>query len=143
MEVRILVNKLLVKTTISLFLSALIIISAYTPAEAKVRQRISFYKINKDEITQALRFVRGKARKPGCHNFIRKARLHKVVQFSYQQCQVYAKKNCAAESLMQFYRSDEPEIITSDLTEGFGWQPVGEHKRGEKAKSWNCDLAEE
>ena len=142
MEARLLV-KILVKLVITLCLSTLIIVSTSTTADAKTRQRISFYKINKDDITQALRFVRGKARKPGCHNFIRKARLHKVVQFSYQQCQVYSEKNCAADSIMQFYRDDEPEIIQSDLSEGFGWRPVGEHKRGEKAKSWNCDLAEE
>jgi len=111
-------------------------------AQANERQRISFYKINKDGITQALRFTRRKGRQPGCHNFIRKARLHKVVQFQYQQCQVFSKKNCAPESQMQFYRDDEPEILAKDLSSGFGWRPVGEHKRGEKAKSWNCQILE-
>ena len=107
-------------------------------AQAGERQRISFYKINKDGITQALRFTRGKARRPGCHNFIRKARLHKVVQFQYRQCQVFSQKNCAADSQMQFYRDDEPEILANNLSSGYGWRPVGDHKRGEKAKSWHC-----
>lgn len=106
---------------------------------ANDRQRISFYKINKDGITQALRFTRGKARKPGCHNLIRKARLHRVVQFQYKVCHVYAKKSCNAESIMRFHQEGEPETTTTDLSEGFGWYPVGDNKRGEKAKSWHCE----
>ncbi len=126
------------KALACLLSTALIVMVSAPQAQASERQRISFYKINKDGITQALRFTRGKARKPGCHNFIRKARLHKVVQFQYQQCQVFSRKNCAADSLMQFYRDDEPEILANNLSSGFGWRPVGDHKRGEKAKSWHC-----
>ncbi len=122
--------------------SALMVVCSPSQSQASERQRISFYKINKDGITQALRFTRSKARKPGCHNFIRKARLHKVVQFQYQQCQVFSQKNCAADSQMPFYRDDEPEILAENLTSGFGWRPVGDHKRGEKAKSWNCEAIE-
>jgi hypothetical protein len=108
-------------------------------ATANDRQRISFYKINKDGITQALRFTARKARSPGCHNFIKKARLHRVVQFQYKVCHVYAKKRCDADSIMSFYLEKEPESQTTDLTQGYGWLPVGEHKRGEKAKSWHCE----
>ncbi|MBL4671888.1 MAG: hypothetical protein JKX81_06475 [Arenicella sp.] len=105
---------------------------------ADERQSIRFYKINKDGITQALRFTASKARAPGCHNFIRKARLHRVVQFRYKGCRVYSKKGCDAESIMSFYRDKEPSP-TTELSEGFGWRPVGDHKRGEKAKSWYCE----
>jgi hypothetical protein len=105
---------------------------------ANERQSIRFYKINKDGITQALRFTASKARTPGCHKFIRKARLHRVVQFQYKVCRVYSKKGCDAESLMSFYRDKEP-TPTTELKEGFGWYPVGDHERGEKAKSWFCE----
>jgi hypothetical protein len=107
------------------------------PTIASERSSIRFYKINKDGITQALRFTAGKARTPGCHNFMRKARLHRVVQFQYKSCRVYSKKSCDAESIMSFYR-DKEATPTTELSEGFGWYPVGDHKRGEKAKSWFC-----
>lgn len=112
--------------------------TASAPSIADERQNIRFYKINKDDITQALRFTASKAHKPGCHNFIRKARLHRVVQFRYKICHVYSKKSCDSESIMSFYRDKEP-TPTTDLSEGFGWYPVGDHKRGEKAKSWFCE----
>ncbi len=133
-------NKCLVKTT--LFSAALILVSlASTWSNTSVasdRKEIRFYKINKDEITQRLRFTRKKSRQPGCHNFLRKARLHRAVQFAYKTCRVYAKKNCAEESIMAFYRDKEPEP-TTELSQGYGWYPIGEHERGELVKSWYCE----
>jgi hypothetical protein len=117
---------------------AIAIATGSVPSSANERQSIRFYKINKDGITQALRFTAKKARTPGCHNFMRKARLHRVVQFKYKNCRVYAKKGCDSESLMSFYRDKEP-APTTELSEGFGWYPVGDHERGEKAKSWSCE----
>lgn len=130
-------NRILVITR-CLLLSLLMLLFTHSKATANDRQRISFYKINKDGITQSLRFVAAKARKPGCHNFIRKARLHRVVSYQFESCQVYSKKNCQADSIMPFYREKEPEIHTTKLSQGYGWYPVGSHKRGEKAKSWQC-----
>lgn len=135
METRILVTK----RFLFIIVSALLIIITSSPLSAKDRQRISFYKINKDGITQALRFTARKARKPGCHNLLRKARLHRVVTFQYEVCHVYTKKNCAADSIMSFHLEKEPETLTTDLTQGYGWYPLGDHKRGEKAKSWYCE----
>ena len=117
--------------------TAIAIATISAPSIANERHSIRFYKINKDGITQTIRFTASKARKPGCHNFIRKARLHRVVQFQYKSCRVYSKKGCDAESLMSFYRDKEP-TPTTELSEGFGWYPVGDHERGEKAKSWFC-----
>jgi len=124
---------------IAAFTTATLLAFLATSATAKDRHRISFYKINKDGITQGLRFTARKARKPGCHNFIRKARLHQVVQYRYKVCHVYAKKSCNAESIMSFHLEKEPENPTTDLSEGYAWYPVGEHERGEKAKSWYCE----
>jgi len=108
------------------------------PAAASDRQEIRFYKINKDGITQRLRFTRKKARQLGCHNFLRRARLHRTVQFAFKTCHVYAAKNCRQESIVSFYREKEPEP-TTELGQGYGWYPVGEHKRGELVKSWDCE----
>lgn len=102
------------------------------------RQDIRFYKINKDNITQKIRFTKRKARKPGCHNFIKKVRLHRTVQIAYKQCQVFAKKNCAADSVISFFNKEEPDLHSTELSQGYGWYPVGQNLRGEKVKSWSC-----
>ena len=140
MEDRVLVTCVKAAALKSLLTVSIAIFLATTSAQsvASDRQGIRFYKINKDGITQALRFTAKKARKAGCHNFIRKARLHKVVHFEYKICRVYAEKSCLTESIMNFYREKEPAPVT-DLSEGFGWHPVGDHERGEKAKSWFCE----
>jgi hypothetical protein len=114
----------------------------HTPAAAKSessRQDIRFYKINKDKITQKVLFTARKARKSGCHNFIKKVRLHRTVQFAYSQCQVFTQKNCAEDSIMLFHLEKEPDLHTNALTQGYGWYPVGDHPRGEKVKSWSCE----
>ena len=69
---------------------------------------------------------------------MRKARLHRVVQFEYKTCHVYAKKSCDIESIVSFYR-DKDAKPTTELLEGFGWHPVGDHERGIKVKSWLCE----
>ena len=139
METWILVKKSL--SSIKKSVVSIVIVSATltNSALANERQTIRLYKANKDGITQALRFTASKARKPGCHNLIRKTRLYSTVQFGYEVCHVYAKKSCDADSIMSFHIEKEPETHTSDLIEGYSWYPVGEHKRGEKAKSWYCE----
>lgn len=125
--------------------SMLVFTSTYSSAiasedqEKKSRQDIRFYKMNRDEGVQKIRFTKRKARQPGCHNFIKKIRLHKTVQFSYQQCQVFSKKNCKADSVMAFHTEKDPETHITQLQQGYGWLPVGDHKRGEKVKSWFCE----
>ena len=114
-------------------------VAASVVEEKKSRQDIRFYKMNRDEGVQKIRFTRRKARNPGCHNFIKKIRLHKTVQFAYKQCQVFRKKDCNADSTVTFYTQKEPDTHTTELQQGFGWIPVGEHKRGEKVKSWFCE----
>lgn len=113
--------------------------TVYSAEPDSARQTIRFYKVNKDNITQKIVFTNRKARKPGCHNFIKKVRLHRTVQFAYKQCQVFAKKHCAADSIIAFYKKKAPEIKVTDLSQGFGWYPLSEHPRGEKVKSWRCE----
>jgi len=143
METRILVGKIInnshKNSLIAAAITAILIATFSPPLEAKDRQRFSLYKINKDGITQTLRFTTRKGRKPGCHNLLRKARIHQAVQFRYKVCHVYAKKSCDAESIMSFHLEKEPETTTTDLSQGYAWYPVGDHKRGEKAKSWYCE----
>lgn len=111
---------------------------AHAAEKGSAGQTIRFYKINKDDITQKILFTNRKARNPGCHNFVKKVRLHRTVQLAYEHCQVFSKKNCATDSVMTFFKKDAPEIQLTKLAQGFGWYPAGEHPRGEKVKSWSC-----
>ncbi len=139
MEARVLVINTFLKARTAISTLSVLVFLFGQNALANDRQTIRLYKANKDGITQALRFTAGKARKPGCHNLRLKTRLFSAVQFGYETCHVYAKKSCNAESIMSFHTEKEPEMHTTDLSEGFSWYPVGEHKRGEKAKSWYCE----
>jgi len=105
--------------------------------DAKSRQEVRFYKVNKDGISQRLRFTTKKSRRAGCHNLIKKARIHKVSHFGYAYCEVFQSSDCLEESKMQFAH-DKVEESQTQLSQGYGWQPIGEHERGEKMKSWRC-----
>lgn len=112
-------------------------ISAANADTVKDRQHIRFYKINRHEQTDRIRFTGKKGQAAGCHNFLKKTRIFKVVQFGYESCQLYSKKDCAqgAEILVTRKKDSEP---VNTLTQGFGWLPESEHKRGVKLRSWNC-----
>ena len=102
------------------------------------RQEMRLYKINKDGITQRLRFTTKKSRTAGCHNLMKRARLYRAMQFGFTQCRIYATKDCAQDSLMEFKREKEDEQVT-DLTQGYSWYPIGAHERGELVRSWQCE----
>ena len=103
----------------------------------KNRQDVRLYKVNKDGITQRLRFTKRKAKREGCQNLLLKSRVFKISQFGYKHCVVYSKKNCEEDSKMEFTHSKFDDLVI-ELEQGYGWQPVGEHKRGERMKSWMC-----
>lgn len=122
----------------AIIIAVFLIISSMAPTvEANKRQDLRLYRINKDGIADRFWFTRGKARKPGCHNILKKSRLHRAVQFGYPACHIYTKKNCAADSLLTFTHDDQPEP-TSTLLEGYSWFTVSEHERGVRIKSWHC-----
>jgi len=107
-------------------------------SQAKKRQEIRLYKVNKDGITQRLRFTSRKSKRPGCHNLLLRSRVFKVSHFGYEHCKVYRKKECDPDSIVEF-QHDKVDETVFELSQGYLWQPVGEHKRGEKIKSWFCE----
>ena len=130
------------RLTLSLVTSLCVATSAIAladePEPMPLRQEMRLYKINKDGITQRLRFTTKKSRAAGCHNLMKRARLYHTMQFGFDQCRIYAGKDCAQDSLMQFKREKEDEQVT-DLTQGYSWYPIGEHERGELVRSWQCE----
>lgn len=136
MEVGILVKHLL----LALGLGSGIIFCLNLPVFAQSdsqRQQIRFYKINKHEQTARIRFTAKKARASGCHNFLKKTRVFKAIQFGFESCELYSKKDCPIGSEILVTREKNPEP-TNLLTQGFGWLPESEHKRGAKLRSWSC-----
>lgn len=117
-----------------------IVWGVYQPTQAiETNQTIRFYKINNKDQADKIRFTAKKARKSGCHNFIKKVRVHRIVQIGYQTCTLYAKKSCDTQSVINAVRSKEPNQKETELTQGYSWFPVDEHKRGARLKSWSCE----
>lgn len=123
-----------------LSLGSIIILTGQQNAWAiEPNQTIRFYKINNKEQADKIRFTASKARRPGCHNFIKTVRVHRVVQIGYAACSVYASKNCKTESLVPAIRTKEPHQKKTELGQGYSWFPVDENKRGARLKSWQCE----
>ncbi len=122
---------------LGIFISLAVLSLDTQDAFAKKRQEMRLYKVNKDGITQRLRFTSRKSKRPGCHNLLLKSRVFKVSQFGYKSCQVFSEKNCAADSLILFKHNKIDEWV-GDLDQGYLWQPIGDQKRGQKMKSWSC-----
>ena len=106
-------------------------------AAAAERQEIRFYKVNKNLQSDRIWFTKKKGRAPGCHNFLKKTRVYKAVQFGFESCTLYSKKACAAGSEIAVTRKKDPTPLTQ-FSQGFGWLPASEHKRGVKLRSWSC-----
>lgn len=106
-------------------------------AKDKERRDIRFYKANKILQTDRIRFTRKKANKLGCHNFVKKARVYKLVQFGYVACYIFSDKDCASDSVVAIAR-EKDEITSAVALEGYGWYPHSDNERGVKLKSWSC-----
>lgn len=100
-------------------------------------QEIRFYKANKQLQTDKIWFTKKKSKLPGCHNFLKAARVYKLVQIGYSHCEIFTEKNCAEESQNSATRK-KGTISAEKLTEGYAWFPVAEHKKGAKLRSWQC-----
>ncbi len=125
------------RTLITAGVTALFLMASL-PSISSERQDLRLYRVNKDGLSDRFWFTRGAARKPGCHNLRKKSRLHSAVQFGYEVCRIYTAKNCAPDSLLTF-TSKEQSTPSSELSQGYRWYTVSDHKKGERVKSWSCE----
>lgn len=137
------ITKVLAPVIISLSLIAFTSSSDVSAAKKKKRQDLRLYKVNKDGISQRLRFTKHKSKREGCQNLLLKSRVFKVSQFGFKYCVMYSKKNCEAGSEMSFEHPNVDQAETIELSQGYAWLPIGEHDRGERMKSWMCIDTEE
>lgn len=104
--------------------------------QAEPRSSIRFYKANKLLQEDRIMFTRKKAGLEGCHNFLKSARIYRINQVGFKQCQLFTNKDCSANSLLTVM--DEDNTQSNIMTQGTSWYPEGKDERGKKAKSWQC-----
>jgi hypothetical protein len=97
---------------------------------------IRFYKANK-RLQQDRILDFGKGDEPGCHDFLKSTRVHRVANYGYKYCVLYAERNCLEGSEMSVRWKEDAETKV-ELTQGARWFPVREDIRGSKVGSWNC-----
>lgn len=101
---------------------------------------IRFYKANK-KLQQDRIMDFGKGDEAGCHDFLKKTRVHRIGVVGYQHCVLYSERDCAAGSEIpsKWKEGGESKI---ELTQGARWFPEREDIRGTHVGSWNCVAAE-
>ncbi len=132
----------LVKRSASWIVVLLVYLLVNTPSLAKQKPQIRFYKANKQLQTSRIMFTAKRGRQTDCQNFLKKKRVFQVNQFGFANCRLYAKKNCVVDSQIQVTRKKDKTPV-DQLSQGFSWFPISEHKRGIKLRSWQCDLPED
>ena len=107
------------------------------PPPISSSKNIRFYKVNKQLQADRVMLTDKKASSPGCQNFLKSVRVHRVVQTGYSLCSLYTEKNCSANSIVNVATEKDPRK-TSLLTEGIGWLPQSDEPRGVSVASWSC-----
>ncbi len=69
------------------------------PVAAQADGKVRMYKLNKQEQQRRLSLGRA-AEKPGCHNLLTGKKVYRVAQAGFAWCSVYAKDDCAPESIV-------------------------------------------
>lgn len=128
---------MLVKRLLPLALGVICLMPTIAHSADSKRQEIRFYKANKQLQTDRIWFTKKKSKQAGCHNFLKAARVYKLVLLGYDYCEIYTQKDCQADSLVGATRK-KGTISAKKLTEGYAWLPISEHKKGEKLRSWQC-----
>ena len=104
------------------------------------RVEIRFYKANK-KLQQDRILDFGQGDEPGCHDFLKSTRVHRIANYGYKFCTLYYKRDCAEGSEISTRWKEDAETKTK-LTQGARWFPVREDVRGTKVGSWKCVLEE-
>jgi hypothetical protein len=125
-------------TFLTLAIAGLVI--CIQPAFA-IDPEIRFYKANK-KLQQDRIMDFGQGDEPGCHDFLKSIRVHRVANYGYEYCMLYSERNCAEGSEIDTHWKEDAETKT-ELTQGARWFPVREDIRGTRVGSWNCVLPED
>lgn len=107
---------------------------------------IRFYSVN-NYTQQALVQLVKDTDLPGCHNFFRKTKVHRVSVIGFEGCTVYSEKNCPDAHVVEASwkakkKNDANQQAPQQvLTEGSRWVVTNEGNIG--LSSWKCSLKPE
>ena len=123
----------------AILLSCLTGIFALTtlPASA-IDPDIRFYKANK-RLQQDRILDFGQGDEPGCHDFLKSTRVHRIANVGYEYCVLYSERDCPDGAEIPARWKEDAETKTQ-LTQGARWFPVREDIRGTHVSSWKCVL---
>ena len=125
----------------SVFLTLLFLLPQISQAQDRIKHRdVRFYKVNKFLQADRIRFTKKKAAQAGCHNFLKKSRVYRTVQFGFGACSLFSHKGCPLDSVIAVAR-EKDEVTTTVMAEGYGWFPQSKHSQGSKVKSWFCSAS--
>ena len=125
----------------SILLGLLIILPQISQAQDRISHRdVRFYKVNKFLQADRIRFTKKRAAQAGCHNFLKKSRVHRAVYFGFGACSLFSQKDCPLDSVIAVAR-EKDEVSTTVMAEGYSWFPQSEHPQGSKLKSWYCSAS--
>lgn len=112
----------------------LLIIALSSPISAGSDPTVRFYKINKKGQQRHLEFTRN-TDEQGCHNFLKRTKVHRVAQVRFDYCKVFTERDCAegSEIAARWEGKEEP---TTKLTQGSLWLLADTDNV--KIRSWEC-----
>ena len=102
---------------------------------------IWFYRTNSQGQQIALTLVKD-TDQPGCHNLLKRSRLHRIAVKGFEYCEVYAEKDCqqgtklSAQWLAKRVKSDDKKQPTTKFSKGSRW--VFDREGNIMARSWRC-----
>lgn len=102
---------------------------------------IWFYRLNNKAQQTSFTLVKD-TNVAGCHNMLKKSRLHRIALKGFQYCEVFAEKDCrdgtqlSAQWLAKKVKSEDKKHPTTKFTKGSRW--VFDREGNVKARSWRC-----
>lgn len=126
-----------VTSLIALFsLSMLGCASQPSVADEEKRQYVRIYKLNSKDQSVRIQMRDKTTKTSGCHNFITKPKVSRIIQIGFESCSLYSAKNCPVDAAIEGQWKEKDKA--TKLTQGGQWLFTYDDPKGIKAKSWSC-----
>lgn len=129
------------KLILTFFTCVLVSLAIATGQAFAIDPDIRFYKANK-RLQQDRIVDFGQGDKPGCHDFLKSTRVHRIANYGFEFCVLYSQRNCTEGSEISARWKEDAETRT-ELAQGARWFPVREDVRGAKVGSWKCVISKD
>ena len=115
--------------------------SSQSSSASSTDGNIWFYRTNSKGQQTAFTLVKD-TNEPGCHNMLKRSRLHRIAVKGFEYCEVFAEKNCtdgtelSAVWLAKRVKSEDKLQPKTKFTKGSRW--VFDREGNIMARSWRC-----